>query len=157
PLRAILNTLPAKRSKEQKAWIRNYYLTSAAPAQDRTTWAELKTLRDREKQLDAVIPTTMVMSEREKPAETFVLGRGDYRNHGEQVTPGVPAVLPPLPETAPADRLALARWIVSPANPLTARVAVNRYWQMYFGTGLVKTTENFGSQAEPPSHPELLD
>ena len=157
PLRAILNTLPDKRSKEQKEWIGNYYLTNAAAPTYRTAWAELKKLREDEKQLEREIPTTMVMSELEKPRETFVLGRGDYRNHGETVTPGVPAILPPLPKDAPANRLTLARWLVNPANPLTARVAVNRYWQMYFGIGLVKTAENFGSQAEAPSNPELLD
>jgi hypothetical protein len=157
PLRAILATQPDKRPKDQKEWIRNYYLTNAAPAADRTTWAELKTLRETAKKLEAVIPTSMVMSELEKPRETFILARGDYRNHGDKVQPGVPAVLPPLPKGAPLNRLTLAKWLVDPANPLTARVAVNRYWQMYFGTGLVKTTENFGSQGDPPSNPELLD
>ncbi|MGA2596228.1 MAG: DUF1553 domain-containing protein [Bryobacteraceae bacterium] len=158
PLRGVLNTLPNKRSKEQKAWIRDYYLSNAAPPDSQWNWAELKTLREDEKHLNKAIPTTMVMSELiEKPRETFILGRGDYRNHGDKVTPGVPAVLPPLPKDEPANRLTLAKWLVSPSNPLTARVAVNRYWQMYFGTGIVKTTENFGSQADPPSHPELLD
>jgi hypothetical protein len=99
----------------------------------------------------------MVMDTMETPRETFVLGRGDYRNQGEKVTASVPAVLPPLPPNAEADRLGLAKWLVSPSHPLTARVAVNRYWQMYFGTGLVKTSEDFGSQGEAPSHPELLD
>ena len=158
PLRAILNTLDNKRNKEQKEWIRDYYLSNGAPADSQWSWAQLKKVREDEKQLDKIIPTTMVMSElTEKPRETFVLGRGDYRNHGEKVTPGVPAVLPPLPKDEPANRLTLAKWLVSPSNPLTARVAVNRFWQMYFGTGIVKTTENFGSQADPPSHPELLD
>ena len=103
----------------------------------------------------------MVMSElTEKPRESFILARGDYRNQTEKVTAGVPSVLPPLPEAvngAPANRLSLARWLMDPANPLTARVAVNRYWQMYFGTGIVKTLENFGSQGESPSNQALLD
>ena len=158
PLRAIVNTLPAKRSKEQNEWIRNYYLSHAAPPAERASWAELKNYLDQEKQLERAIPTTMVMSEeKDKPRDTFVLLRGDYRNHGDKVTPGVPAVLPPLPKDQPANRLTLAKWLVDPAHPLTARVAVNRYWQGYFGTGLVKTTENFGSQGEAPSNPELLD
>ncbi len=157
-LRAILNILPDKRSKEQKAWIRDYYLTQAAPPQDRKAWAELKALREEEKKLTAQIPTTMIMSElTEKPRESFILARGDYRNQTEKVTPGVPGVLPPLPKDAPANRLSLARWLVDPANPLTARVAVNRFWQAYFGTGIVKTLENFGSQGDPPSNQQLLD
>ena len=86
----------------------------------------------------------MVMAEMEKPRDTFVLARGDYRNHDEKVQPGVPAMLPPLPKDAPRNRLTLAKWLVDPAHPLTARVAVNRFWQMYFGTGIVKTQEDFG-------------
>ena len=160
-LRAILSTLPDKRSKEQKAWIRDYYLVKAAAPRDQRAWAELKALREDEKKLTAQIPTTMVMSElTEKPRESFILARGDYRNQTEKVTAGVPSVLPPLPEAvngAPANRLSLARWLMDPANPLTARVAVNRYWQMYFGTGIVKTLENFGSQGESPSNQALLD
>jgi hypothetical protein len=97
------------------------------------------------------------MSEMEKPRETAILARGDYRNRGEKVTPGVPGFLPPLPSDAPANRLTLARWLVDPSHPLTARVTVNRFWQMYFGTGMVKTAEDFGSQGEAPSHPALLD
>ncbi len=93
PLRAILAIQPDKRPKDQKEWIRNYYLTNAAPAENRTTWAELKTLRETAKKLEAVIPTSMVMSELEKPRDTFILARGDYRNHGDKVVPGVPAVL----------------------------------------------------------------
>jgi hypothetical protein len=95
------------------------------------------------------------MREMEKPRDTFVLAKGDYRNRKEKVTPGLPASLTPSPEVP--GRLGLARWLVDPANPLTARVTVNRYWAMYFGTGLVRTVEDFGSQGEAPSHPELLD
>ena len=103
------------------------------------------------------IPTTMVMSEMEKPRETFVLARGAYDKPSDKVVPAVPAFLPPLPEGAPLNRLTLANWVVDPANPLPARVAVNRYWQTFLGTGIVKTAEDFGSQGEAPSHPELLD
>jgi mono/diheme cytochrome c family protein len=110
-----------------------------------------KTYTDLERRL----PSTMVMQEMSKPRDTFMLVRGQYDKHGEKVTPGVPERLPPA--GAPANRLGLARWLVDPAHPLTARVTVNRYWQMYFGTGLVKTAEDFGSQGEWPSHPELLD
>ena len=99
----------------------------------------------------------MVMAEMGKPRDTFVLGRGDYRNQGDKVQPGVPAMLPPLPKDAPPNRLTLANWLVDPGHPLTARVAVNRFWQQYFGLGIVKTQEDFGVQGEAPSHPELLD
>ena len=92
-----------------------------------------------------------------KPRDTFILARGDYRNQTEKVTPGVPRMLPPLPKDAPANRLGLAEWLFSPQHPLTARVAVNRYWQLYFGTGLVKTTEDFGSQGDAPVQRDVLD
>ena len=101
--------------------------------------------------------TTMIMEELPKPRDTFVLTRGQYDLHGEKVEPGTPAILPPLPADAPKNRLTLAKWIVDPANPLTARVQANRLWEKFFGIGLVKTTENFGVQTEWPSHPELLD
>jgi hypothetical protein len=102
------------------------------------------------------IPTSLVMEEMNPPRETYQLIRGDFRNKGERVTAGTPAFLPPLPE-GPANRLTLARWLVATNHPLTARVAVNRWWGMFFGTGLVKTANDFGSQGEWPSHPELLD
>jgi hypothetical protein len=84
-------------------------------------------------------------------------GRYDVPDRNQKVPPGVPACLPPLPAGAPPNRLGLARWLADPANPLTARVTVNRSWQHFFGNGLVKTAENFGVQGEPPSHPELFD
>ena len=103
--------------------------------------------------------TTLVM--RERPADNhrkmFRRHRGEYTQPEEEVQPATPAFLPPLPTDAPTDRLALAKWLISTGNPLTARVAVNRHWQAFFGRGLVATVEDFGYQSDPPSHPELLD
>ena len=137
--------------------LRDYFLAWAAPTSLRKSYAELKTLQKQKAELDKVIPTSMVMVEMKKPRETYVLVRGDYRNQTENVTPGVPSILPPFPKDVPANRLGLAKWLVDLSHPLTARVAVNRYWQMCFGTGIVKTAEDFGSQGDPPSHPDLLD
>ena len=102
--------------------------------------------------------TTMVVQERTKPRETRLFIKGDFTRPGDPVAPGVPRVLPPLSagSTSP-NRLDLARWLVDPKHPLTARVAVNRIWQVYFGRGLVETENDFGTQGSPPSHPELLD
>ncbi len=99
----------------------------------------------------------MVMKEMPKPRDTFILKRGQYDQPGEKVTPDVPPAILPMAPDNPRNRLGLARWLVDPANPLTAHVAVNRFWQMYFGAGLVKTAEDFGTTGESPSHPELLD
>ena len=98
----------------------------------------------------AGIPVTMVMADLPQPRDTFVLIRGQYDKRGEKVAPGVPSALPPLPSNATANRLGLARWLVEPGHPLTARVTVNRYWQHYFGRGIVKTAEDFGSRASGP-------
>ncbi len=147
----------ADELKDHERRLSEYYLAVAAPEKDRQLYAQLKSLRDRKAKLQKAIPTTMVMAEMKKPRDTFILGRGQYDNPREKVTPGVPAFLPPLPSGAPLNRLTLARWIVDPANPLTARVAVNHFWQENFGIGLVKTSEDFGAQGEPPSNPELLD
>lgn len=103
------------------------------------------------------IPRVMVMEDMADRRETFVLFKGLYDKPREKVEAGVPASLPPLPPNAPTNRLGLALWLVSPENPLTARVIVNRYWQQFFGIGLVKTAEDFGAQGEKPSNPELLD
>jgi len=159
PLRNVLWSGPAaaKRSGAQKNVLREAFLTRDAPEELRSLYTKRNALQRERQELEYSIPTTMVMAERKELRETFVLGRGDYANPKEKVTPGVPAVLPALPAGAPANRLTLARWLVDPANPLTARVAVNRFWQMYFGNGLVKTSEDFGTRGELPSHPELLD
>jgi hypothetical protein len=118
---------------------------------------QLEEARTAHRQTEERVVAVMVMEERPEPRETFLLKRGAYDQYGDRVTPDVLDCLPPLPEGAPANRLALAQWLVDPAHPLTARVTVNRYWQTFFGTGLVKTSEDFGVQGEPPSHPELLD
>jgi Protein of unknown function (DUF1553)/Protein of unknown function (DUF1549)/Planctomycete cytochrome C/Concanavalin A-like lectin/glucanases superfamily len=158
PVRAMLMELPASRSKEEKEALRQYFLAQDAPPELHRMSEEFDRLMQERAAVERKVPTVMVMSEMEKPRETFVLGRGDYRNKLEKVTAGVPgAIAPAPPADAPANRLTLARWLVDPANPLTARVTVNTYWSLYFGTGLVKTAEDFGSQGEAPSHPELLD
>jgi hypothetical protein len=152
---AILRTAPEVRSAADAGELTGYFVTHS---RERRVAAErLAKLEAERRRIENKIPTTMVMSEMSTPRDTFVLLRGSYDKPGDKVTPTVPACLPPLPDGAPHNRLGLARWLVDPANPLTARVAVNRFWQMYFGTGLVKTVEDFGSQGEQPSHPELLD
>ena len=148
---------PANRTAPQTDKITLYFLDHHAPARVHQAWQALTGARRQKEQFVDSLPTVMVMQERETPRDTFVLARGAYDKPGEKVTPGVPGILPPLPPGAPNNRLGFARWLVDPSNPLTARVAVNRFWQMYFGTGLVKTVEDFGSQGEWPSHPELLD
>ncbi len=108
-------------------------------------------------EFERTIPTTMVMQEMAAPRDTFILMRGQYDKQGDKVTAATPSFLPPLAEGLPTNRLGLAKWLVDERHPLTSRVIVNRYWQMLFGLGLVKTSEDFGSQGEQPSHPELLD
>ncbi len=160
PLQAALKIEADKRTDAQKKQLRDYFLQHAY-ANSREVFEPLHRQREELKKkadaLEKAIPATMVTAEMAKPRETFVLKRGDYDKPGEKVTRGVPAVLPPMPKGAPANRLGLARWLVDPGHPLTARVTVNRFWQHYFGTGLVKTSEDFGAQGEWPSHPALLD
>lgn len=103
------------------------------------------------------LPQLRVMADVPEPRPTHILVRGDYRSPGELVSPGVPKALGKLPDGLKPNRLALARWLTEPQHPLTARVLVNRLWQMLCGVGLVKTSEEFGSQGERPSHAELLD
>ena len=156
-LQAITQKPAAARSAVETAQIHSYFLENTAPAEVHAAYQRLATLRQEKEKLERTFPSVMVMEERPFRKDTFVLVRGAYNVPGEKVEPGVPAVLPPLPQGAPNTRLGFAKWLIDPANPLLARVTVNRFWQMYFGTGLVKTTEDFGMQGDLPSHPELLD
>ena len=151
-------TSPAvERSAFQLRKLRACFLADYAPTPIRAAACQLADLRERYERLIESFPTTMVMEELKTPRETFVLKRGEYDKPGEKVTANVPASLGRWPTGAPKNRLGLAQWLVMPDNPLTARAAVNQYWQMLFGTGLVKTAEDFGTQGERPSHPDLLD
>jgi hypothetical protein len=152
---ALLGVAPERRSRAQIERLAAFW-ESADPGYSALLKEQVAAL-DAQSTATQGITRVMVMEDLPKPRETFVLVRGSYEKPSDRVEPAVPAVLPPLPAGAPANRLALARWLVGPANPLTARVTVNRAWQRFFGTGLVKTPEDFGVQGEKPSHPELLD
>ena len=121
--------------------------------------AKLLVLRATKGEAEKKVTTLMVMGDAATKRETFLLKRGQYDlpDKSKKLEVGVPASLPPLPKDAPKNRLGLARWLADAENPLTARVTANRLWQHHFGTGLVKTADNFGIQGEPPSHPDLLD
>ena len=157
PVQMYLSGVYGQRTKEEAVAIRDYFLTNAAPQALQDEYTELNKLKKQKNEVDKAILNTMVMDEMAKPRDTFVLARGDYRNKTDKVTAGVPAVLPPLPSDGKPSRLALANWLVAPSHPLTARVAVNRFWQLFFGLGIVKTSEDFGSQGDPPAHADLLD
>ena len=156
PVRQALAIPAEQRTTQQREEIASYYLTTQDETYRRLA-ADLASWRQKHADVERAIPTSMVMEEMPKARDTHILVRGQYDKPGEKVTPGVPGTLPPLPGDAAPNRLALAKWLVNPNHPLTARVAVNRYWHMLFATGLVKTSENFGIQGEAPSHPELLD
>ncbi len=118
---------------------------------------QFKDTRDRRNKVNDQVAQVMVMDVREEPRETHILDRGTYNKPGEVVSAAIPASLPALPADRLTNRLTLAEWLVDPQHPLTARVTVNREWQRFFGTGLVRTAEDFGSQGDRPTHPQLLD
>ncbi len=159
----IVNLAADKRSPEQQKTLTDYFVefvyTGTKPAFDKLHRQQAD-LKNKLAQVDGSIPTTMIMQELDTRKDAFMLVRGQYDKKGDKVLPGTPASLPPLaaePEGKLPTRLSLAKWLVAPNHPLTSRVIVNRYWQQYFGTGLVETAEDFGSQGQWPSHPELLD
>lgn len=154
-IRTILNLARESRSADQATQLQKYYREQTENpirrAQNILTDAQANLA-----EFNVNLPTTMVMKETH-PREAFILTRGEYDRPADKVHRATPEFLPPLPEGASNDRLGFAQWIVSDTNPLTSRVWVNREWERFFGTGLVKTSENFGSQADFPSHPELLN
>lgn len=133
------------------------YVYVATVDQFRPLHEQLDQLAKSRQEIQAAAPTTLIYREKAEPVPAHYLKRGEYDQVGDQVQRSTPRSLPPLPEGAPVNRLGLAQWLVHPTHPLTARVAVNRFWQQVFGTGIVKTSEDFGSQGSPPSHPLLLD
>jgi hypothetical protein len=152
----ILERPAAERTQaENRALLQHFRAARSSDWRELAT--ELDALHEQERELRAKLPTTLVMAEQAAPLPAHILKRGQYDHPGDEVQPGVPSVLPPLPPGAPANRLGLAQWLVDPSNPLTARVEANRLWQIVFGTGIVRTSGDFGARGEWPSHPELLD
>ena len=165
----IASIARGERETEQQAQLRDYYRqnitldktvnenTHRAFSELKTLFADLADVQQKRDTLDASITTTLVMQEREEPRGAYILARGEYQHREEQVYPQTPAVLPDMPVDAAPNRLGFAKWLLSPEHPLTARVTINRFWHNVFGSGIVETAEDFGTQGTPPVHPELLD
>ncbi|MDB5275327.1 MAG: hypothetical protein JWR61_282 [Ferruginibacter sp.] len=153
---SVAGKLPNQLSLDETAVLKAYYLNAIHPGLQ-AEQKKLQQLRNRLADSTENIPELMVMQEMPQPRKTHILLRGNYDAPGDEVTANTPASILPFAPNLPRNRYGLAMWMTDPKHPLTARVAVNRYWQNFFGTGLVKTTEDFGNQGELPSHPELLD
>ena len=157
-LSQLLNVAEDKRTAHDRTSLQNFYRKVHCLHPD---WLALvdqeKGIRKAKQKLNGSVSTTLVWKELKEPRQSHVLVRGQYDQPGKPVPRATPAFLPDMPVNSPLNRLGLAQWLTAENHPLTARVTVNRYWQQLFGVGLVKTSEDFGSQGEPPSHPELLD
>ncbi len=157
---AIVKLDGPQRSDAQRRQLQDYFVehvyTKAREAFG-PLHAKIEAATKQVSQIESAFATTLIFRETATPRQAFVLQRGEYDKRRDPVGRATPPVLPPLPFGAPNNRLGMAQWLVDANHPLTARVAVNRFWQQVFGTGLVKTAEDFGSQGQPPSHPELLD
>ena len=155
-LSKLLAIAPDKRTGPQVQTLRQHYLTNV----DKTYPALLSKrdlIQQQRKKLHDSAPTTLIFKETKEPRKAYLLHRGEYDQKRDEVGRDVPEFLPPMQDDMPRSRLGFAQWLVHPDHPLTARVTVNRFWQQLFGTGLVKTSEDFGVQGEQPSHPELID
>ncbi|MDB6173871.1 MAG: Planctomycete cytochrome [Chthoniobacteraceae bacterium] len=158
-LNLLLKKSAGQRIPEDLSKLRDYFLQKVCVTTRglfEPVEKEIAAIEKERADLESALPSTFVMGDTETPRDSFVMERGQYDKPGEKVQPGTPAILPELKAPNPR-RLDLARWLVSGENPLTARVTVNRFWQQFFGQGLVKTSADFGSQGEAPSNPELLD
>ena len=153
----LLSISKSARTRNQQLKLRTYFTEHFAPAKYREEAAAVNRLRGELAEHHRGYPSLMIMQDLAEPRQTHLLDRGQYNAPGGVVTPDVPEVFADLPEAASRNRLDLAHWLIDPDNPLTARVAVNRLWQMSFERGLVRTTEDFGAQGQRPSHPQLLD
>ena len=156
-IRGIVETEVAKRRPADKEVLLEYYIVHFADQSTQQANASVRAARKAEKALRDAIPTTLVMQEMQKPRTAHVLERGQYDKQLDAVVPGVPAAVAPWKSDLPSNRLGFAKWLFSAENPLTARVAANRFWAQCFGDGLVRTPNDFGSQGDAPTHPELLD
>lgn len=155
-LAELLATPHTQRSPRDRAKAKDLYLKRIDSLYPKLQ-SQIASLEQEKIDIDNRIPAVMVMQDMDSPRETFVLKRGQYDQPSERVSAQVPSALSPMEPSLPRNRLGLAQWLVAPNHPLTARVAVNRWWQMFFGNGIVRTTEDFGITGEPPSHPALLD
>ena len=155
-LQHIISLPPEKRTKEQVEFLFQYFIASIDPP-SRELGKQLDGLKTEQEKLRSRGSVSLVMEEKKEEPFAHILTRGVYSDLGEKVTPVTPAVLPPMPDDAPKNRLGLARWLNDPANPLPARVTMNRTWYYFFGTGIVETNDDFGIMGARPSHPKLLD
>jgi cytochrome c553 len=153
---AIVRKPADKRTQPEQDELYSWWLVGMdQPYKDLN--AELARLQQEEATIKSRGAVSLIMTERKEPGMAYILNRGEYDKRKDKVTADVPKSLPPLPSDAPKNRLGFARWLLRPEHPLTARVTVNRFWQELFGTGIVKTTGDFGVTGDLPSHPELLD
>ena len=156
PVEGILKTEAKKRNGKQKNELHTFYLENFSEGYKEVN-KKLQGFKNQKKKIEDATPTTLVMEERKTPRGAYILERGQYDQRREKVEPDTPAFLPAFPKGEPKNRLGFAKWLLLEDHPLTSRVTINRVWQQLFGTGIVKTAEDFGSQGEWPSHPMLLD